>query len=105
MSNTSNSSGFVVIAEFLVKAGSMAAFLEAARKDASQSLSKEPGCSQFDIVLPESSSDSVLFYEVYDSREAFDAHLATPHVAEFRQAFPCLIMTERPVRFGSQFQT
>lgn len=100
----SNQPKFVVIAEFHVKQGCMTAFLEAARKDASESVAKEPGCRQFDIVLPENASDNVLFYEIYDDRMAFDAHLEMPHVAAFRKAFPPLIETELPVRFASRPQ-
>lgn len=91
---------FVVIAEFKVKKGRMEAFLEAAHDDARHSLKDEPGCRQFDVVQPHGQEDAVVFYEVYDSREAFDAHLATPHLARFREAFPPLIIEERPVRFA-----
>lgn len=40
-----------------------------------------------------------MFYEVYDDRAAFDAHLQTAHLARFRAGFPALIVAERPVRF------
>ena len=93
------SAAFVVIAKFSVKSGCMDAFLAAAEKDASTSLSSEPGCRQFDVLRSETTQDAVVFYEVYDSRAAFDIHLATDHVAEFRAAFPALIDFERPVRF------
>ncbi|GAB4071119.1 antibiotic biosynthesis monooxygenase [Ancylobacter sonchi] len=92
---------FVVIAEFRVKPGALDAFLAAAQDDARHSLADEPGCRQFDVVVPEA-GDSVVFYEVYDSRAAFDAHLETPHLARFRQAFPPLIVEERPVRFAAR---
>ena len=46
--------------------------------------------------------ENVLFYEVYDSRAAFDAHLQTPHLARFREGFPALVVEERPVRFASR---
>lgn len=98
----STSEPFVVIAEFRVKPGAMDAFLAAAQDDASHSLADEPGCRQFDVVRPEGEGDAVLFYEVYDSRAAFDAHLETPHLARFRDAFPALIVEERPVRFGAR---
>jgi quinol monooxygenase YgiN len=91
---------FVVIAEFQVKPGKMPAFLEAARDDARHSTADEPGCRQFDVICPEGSEDTVVFYEVYDSRAAFDAHLETLHLERFRQAFPPLIVEERPVRFS-----
>ena len=89
------SHSFVVIAEFQVKPGMMAAFLEAARDDAAHSVADEPIC-------PQGSDDTVVFYEVYDSRAAFDAHLETPHLARFRNAFPPLIIEERPVRFADR---
>lgn len=89
---------FVVIAEFQVKPGKLEAFLVAARDDARHSLADEAGCRQFDVCTqPE--ADTVVFYEVYDSREAFDAHLKTPHLLRFQSAFPPLVVEERPVRF------
>lgn len=90
---------FVVIAEFRIRPERLAEFLEAARDDAQHSLADEPGCRQFDVVQPEGEDDAVVFYEVYDSREAFDAHLQTPHLKRFQTAFPPLILEERPVRF------
>lgn len=93
---------FIVIAEFRVKPDCMAAFLAAAQEDAAQSVAQEPGCRQFDVIRPEGEDDAVVFYEVYDSRAAFDAHLKTPHLARFREAFPALISEEHPVRFCAQ---
>lgn len=93
---------FVVIPEFQVKPGCMEAFLAAAVDDARHSVADEPGCQQFDVVRPEGSEDIVVFYEVYDSRAAFEAHLATPHLERFRTAFPSLIIEERPVRFAER---
>lgn len=93
---------FVVIPEFQVKPGCMEEFLAAAADDARHSVADEPGCRQFDVVLPVGSDDIVVFYEVYDSRAAFEAHLETPHLARFRDAFPPLIVEERPVRFAER---
>ena len=54
------------------------------------------------MIRLEASENTVVFYEVYDSRAAFDRHLETPHLARFRDAFPSLIVTERPVRFAQR---
>jgi len=97
-----NTPAFVVLAQFRVKPGMMPAFLEAARDDARHSLADEPGCRQFDVIQPEGVDDTVVFYEVYDSRAAFDAHLETPHLARFREAFAPLIVEELPVRFSTR---
>ncbi|MBS7586614.1 putative quinol monooxygenase [Ancylobacter defluvii] len=102
MTRSVHDHAFIVIAEFRVKPGAMEAFLAAAGDDARHSVADEPGCRQFDVVRPLGEADSVLFYEVYDSRAAFDAHLQTPHLARFRTAFPSLIVEERPVRFGER---
>lgn len=93
---------FVVIAEFRVLPGSMEAFLALASDDARHSLADEPGCHQFDVVVPEAEGNNVLFYEVYADRAAFDAHLVTPHLARFRAGFPALVAAEIPVRFAAR---
>jgi quinol monooxygenase YgiN len=92
---------FVVIAEFRIKPGRLAEFLEIAGDDARHSVADEPGCHQFDVVVLDGDGGDVAFYEVYTDRAAFDAHLETPHLARFRAAFPALIAAERPVRFGT----
>ncbi|WP_159953368.1 putative quinol monooxygenase [Rhizobium sp. 18065] len=97
-----NRQAFVVIAEFQVKPGKMPAFLDVARDDAKHSVADEPGCRQFDVICAEGSDDTVVFYEVYDSRADFDLHLETSHLARFRDAFPPLIVEERPVRFSTR---
>jgi quinol monooxygenase YgiN len=102
MERPAQSGAFVVIAEFEVKPGRMEEFLAAALDDARHSVADEPGCRQFDVIRPEGSERTVVFYEVYDSRAAFDAHLATPHLARFRDAFPPLIDLEREVRFAER---
>ncbi|GGH24040.1 antibiotic biosynthesis monooxygenase [Alsobacter metallidurans] len=93
------STPFVVIAEFRVKPERLDAFLEVAADDAAHSVADEPGCWRFDVVVPDGGA-TVIFYEIYHDRAAFDAHLLTPHLQRFREAFPPLIEAELPVRFG-----
>ena len=89
---------FVVIAEFIVKEGRFDDFLTHAFDDARHSLADEPGCLQFDVLRVPDVASGVLFYEVYRSREAFDAHLKTAHVGRFRSILAGHVATERPVR-------
>src|SRR5215218_887340 len=70
---------FVVIPEFVVKPNCIDAFLALAQDDASHSVADEPGCRQYDVVQMEGAPHHVLFYEVYDSRTAFEAHLQREH--------------------------
>lgn len=68
MDRTTQKPRFVVIPEFRVKPELMVAFLDAALDDARHSVADEAGCHQFDIVRPEGTDDTVVFYEVYDDR-------------------------------------
>lgn len=92
---------FVVIAEFEVRPGCLDAFLALAHEDARASVALEPGCRRFDVAVG-TDERTVVFYEVYADRDAFDAHLATPHLARFRDGFPALVAAERPVRILSR---
>lgn len=89
---------YVVLPQFDVAEDRLEAFLEAARDDAENSVANEPGCQQFDVFVDRRVSPvKVMFYEVYDDRAAFEAHLKTPHLARFRQALS--LATEGPVGF------
>ena len=90
---------FVVIAEFTLKPGCLDDFLALARQDARDSVAYEPGCQQFDAVQPEGATDTIVLYEVYDDRAAFDAHLGSAHYFPFRDGVPALIAGEPKVRF------
>ncbi|TPI35820.1 antibiotic biosynthesis monooxygenase [Mesorhizobium sp. B3-1-6] len=92
---------FVVIPEFRVRPQVKTAFLDAALDDARRSVADEAGCRRFDVVCPEDAEETVLFYEVYDDRVAFEEHLRTPHLMRFRAAMKALKVEETVVRFAS----
>ena len=89
---------FVVIAEFVVKEGMLDVFLAHAFDDAQDSLAKEPGCLQFDVLRTSDHPNGVLFYEVYQSQQAFEEHLKTLQVDKFRAILSEHVQVERPVR-------
>src|SRR5271154_5634339 len=80
------SDGLVILASFAVRPGGLARFLELVTENAIASVRDEPGCRRFDVTVPEAGGDDVLLYEIYDSSAAFDAHMASPHFAVFRDA-------------------
>jgi quinol monooxygenase YgiN len=90
---------FVVIAEFRVRPGALAAFLDLAHDDARSSVAHEPGCRAFDVAVSESDPLAVVFYEVYDDRAAFDTHLTMPHFQPFSEALERLNVQRIAVRF------
>lgn len=54
----------------------------------------EPGCLFFDVLFDESDPCVVRFYEAYQDRAAFDAHLAAPHTQTWVQV--CMPHIDRP---------
>jgi quinol monooxygenase YgiN len=92
---------FVVIAEFKVKPEHMADFLALALDDARCSVAHERGCRTFDVAVDQADPNSVMFYEAYDDQAAFDARLATPHLARFRGLSRLRNGAEAHTHFGS----
>lgn len=90
---------FVVIAEFQIKAGQVPAFLALAHNDASESLANEEGCFTFDVLTPEGSEDVVVLHEVYRDRAAFEHHTQMPHYAPFKEGSAPLLAADPSVRF------
>lgn len=76
-------SGFAVVVDFRIKPGTAEPFHRTVSENARLSLEREPGCRQFDVVLPEGEPDRVFLYEIYDDEAAFEAHKATPHFLQF----------------------
>jgi len=46
---------------------------------------KDAGVIRFEIMMMEGHPNHFAIYEVWQSREAFDAHLAAPHTKQFRE--------------------
>ena len=83
--------GYVVLAQFEVKAGKLAEMVDAAKIDAKASVANEPGCRRFDVLVPRDGAERVVLYEIYDDEAAFQAHLETPHLKAFRDAIGPLV--------------
>jgi quinol monooxygenase YgiN len=86
---------YVIVAEVTVRPERMADFIAHSLEDARDSLAKEPGCRQFDVNVAADGSATAIFYEVYESRAAFEAHLQTPHFFRWRDATQSWITVSR----------
>ncbi len=79
-------SGRYLYAQFRAQAGqgdTVAALLRGYGQD----VSAEPGNVRFDAHRLVDDRDSFFVYEEYADEDAFQAHLATAHCAEFNRAF------------------
>lgn len=79
---TAQRDGYVVTVNFAVEPGSWKLFRDAVLENAHASLTREPGCRTFDVCEDEHDA-RIFLYEVYDSRKAFDIHLASEHFRRF----------------------
>lgn len=70
---------FVVTVGFQLKPGRMDQFLPLMIENANASLTREPGCLQFDVCTNPKRPDEVFLYEVYEDAAAFEEHLASEH--------------------------
>jgi quinol monooxygenase YgiN len=59
----------------------------------------EPGCRAFTALRLEASPDSFVLCERYASREAFDAHVASPHYQNIAVARIRPLLSDRTVEF------
>ena len=82
---------YVVTVALTAAEGCADALLAALRDNAARSVADEPGCHRFDVAVTEGAGGRFFLYELYTDRAAFDAHLATPHYAVFRDASARLV--------------
>ena len=76
---------FVIVVEFRIHRGRMAAFRKLMDENARASCRDEPGCRRFDVLTSAKEPDHILLYEIYDDRAAFEAHVKAPHFAVFNR--------------------
>lgn len=74
---------YVITVLFAVHSAYHTEFMTAMVNNARISLEREPGCRQFDVSTAINNADDIFLYEIYDSRAAFEAHLASEHFCEF----------------------
>ena len=85
---------YVITVLFTVHSAHRAAFLKAITSNAKTSLTDEAGCRQFDVCTSNSQPDDVFLYEVYDSKAAFDVHVASSHFLAFNTFTSAWVVTK-----------
>lgn len=92
-----------VTVTFVLKPNCLDAFLPLMIENASASKEIEPECRQFDICL--SHDDRIIFlYEIYDTPQAFEEHLASDHFQRFDAAVADMIAEKTVHRFQRVIQ-
>ena len=76
-------SKFILVVHLQIKPGAVDKFMPPALENARATRETEPGCRQFDVVVDPQDATKIVFYEVYDSEEAFHAHQRAPHFKSY----------------------
>ena len=85
-----------VLVRYTVKSGKMDEFLAILRRHIANTKAKEPGCVQFDILIPHQGKDFVYLYEVYADEDAFRLHNASDHLMKYKVETDALL-SERTI--------
>src|SRR5688500_6449487 len=91
----------VILVEFRLVPETRAEFHRLVLENAAASLREEPGCRQFDVVVPEGDPGTrVILYEIYDDAAEFEAHLHSAHYTRFAAAPEQLVTMKIVTRLG-----
>jgi quinol monooxygenase YgiN len=72
-----------VTVRFHVRSGHGDEFFERVRRQAKDSLDREPACRLFDVCRSPQNPLEIFLYEIYDDEAAFASHLKMPHFLAF----------------------
>jgi (4S)-4-hydroxy-5-phosphonooxypentane-2,3-dione isomerase len=91
-------SDFVLVVHVKIKPEAVDEFMPMALANAAASRSTEPGCRQFDVIVDPEDRTKIVYYEVYDDADAFDAHQQTAHFKKYLEtAVPLLESRARTI--------
>ena len=75
---------FSLVVQMEVWPGRREQFLAGMSANAEASVRDEPGCLRFDVCSVAGDENRFVLYELYADAEAFAAHKASPHFAQWR---------------------
>lgn len=76
---------FAIVVTFRIQSDFASSFKERVLQQARNSVQREPGCCQFDVLVDEVDPNTFVLYETYVDAAAFDDHKRTPHFLDFDQ--------------------
>ena len=91
---------FVLVVHLQAQAEHREKFMEIALENAAAARSTEAGCQQFDVVVDPEDPNRIVFYEVYDSKEAFETHRETAHFKNYLENGVPLLVSREPTFFN-----
>src|SRR5215212_8573482 len=85
---------YSLMVQMEVRAGRREEFLAGITANAEASVRDEPGCLRFDVCSVDSDENRFLLYELYTDADAFAAHKAARHFAQWRTIAEQVLVTQ-----------
>jgi quinol monooxygenase YgiN len=87
-----------VIVKYRVRPSRMNEFLSLLRAHIVRTKATEPGCLQFDLLMPHRQADTVHLYEVYADEAVFNFHNSSQTLADYKARSEPLLL-ERSIEW------
>lgn len=100
-----NQPTFAIAVRFQIHSQFVSAFTKRVVKQAQDSLTKEAGCLQFDVLLDQEDPTAIFLYETYRDSVAFEAHRATPHFADFQATIAEWVVSKQVTRLQTVYSS
>jgi len=94
---------YAIMVTFTLHDGMADQFMPIMKTQAQNSMAKEDGCLQFDVLCHSDQPDMVSLYEVYHDRNAFDDHLKTNHYSVFSDKIKTMVKDKIVTHFDQHF--
>lgn len=91
---------FVSVCEFIVRPEDHEAFTRHTMANATQSRATEPGCIQYDVLVPNDGRPSVVLYEIWRDEQAFIDHHDTPHLKQWLSDAAPMVLEQKPMQLA-----
>ena len=89
---------YAIVATIKTAPGKRDEYLGHLRAHGQRCRATEPGTLQFEILVPHDQPDTLMLYELYASKEAFDAHWNGPSIQQIRKEAAGLSLSMTGVR-------
>lgn len=91
-------SKLAIVATITTTPGKRDEYLKHLRAHGERCRATEPGTLAFEILVPHDEPDTLMLYELYASKEAFDAHWNGPSIQQTRKDTAGLMVSMKGVR-------
>lgn len=96
---------FAIAVIFTIKPEHVDDFRKRVSQQARDSVSKEEGCIQFDVLADESDPNKIFLYETYVDADALVTHRSTEHFADFTATITPWVADKQVIRLNTVFDS